>query len=1308
MPEQFSNFDPQIYSPVKVQTQIDTQVSPVSAALAVPQTQVPSETPVLDSEIVRDGRQTLAANNMPESSMMEGVKATAQNFVGTKVWDYFNAPNFEATKGYNVQDSMDQLNLAVQPDEAEWLRSGANSPKKFNWMVDKLKVYREQSRIMAEHGGISTIGMILDPTFLPITVASGGLATVGRVAGFASKGAGRFISGTAGAAGMVAANVATEATRPVSLEEYVTGAVMVGAFTGAFYDPKTKAFKPLDEHFPTKEIRDITDTAVAHADEVSTVANILDESTQIPAKAVVVPDSAMPTSTPHNVYPTDHVTNVPSIGKSGVARPFLKARDVLGGLLQDTDPKVRAFANHLSEKMASMVDEIPIYIVPKSELNKGREYYVMDSHSIFTSKETGPYTKLHEITHALTSHKIDFGLANPTSAHGKLVAELDVLRVAASKLAKKEAKVDGADKVTNYFNKDLHEFTAGLFSGTEHFTTLLSKMAAPDGGNMLSKVVQVVRKLLGFKKTEVNAFLRAMDISSKLMDLPLHTTLENTKPGSMVDGIPTGTRTIRMAQPEGNPVQMATSIVAQEEKFAAKAGHALAWNAYKTLASFGETATRVARLIMDDPLNMMGDSVASQKRAIRADLDRLHVVYESLLLDEMATRGVGILKRNLKSREAAAVQDAVETEVALELSRRSRYTKDGVNIPSSPAPKAISDLADAHGAATKAALVEHQRAGVLGAEAVSSDPGYFTRKWNVTKVEGLEKLLVEQGYTAKAATSAVVDLLARGMIKVNGWDADLARDIAGAIVSRTKAKGYFEDNAFRAHAGNAAAKEVREILEASGISGDRLQRAMDVITGVVDEAGKIPSMKHRIDIDMAVTLPTKAGDVAIHTLIDTDLNRLLDSYIDKTSGQAALARKGLVSISDIDKLRTELTHSIPDISAREKAVKLFDDSMNHLLGNPTGETIPAAFRNMQALTQMVGLGMSGIWQVAETSLVMARYGMLKTLNYTIAELPGFRGLYDELRTNKAVASDLRNLLENNASQDVRFRPFIRKFEDNFEMPVSDNIQLALQQGKQLVPYINGMKWIHHKQAQIVGNLITDVFVRAAKGDADAISAMGKYGLESHVLDKIKSDIATHGTDTAKWTNGTWESVRGPLTKMMDEAVLKNRLGEVPAFAQFTALGKFIFTFRSFVLGAHNKVLAGTLHREGLSGYALLMLYQFPMNMMSVTAANTLRGKPPQDDKQLIHGTFSQMAAMGLLGEIYGIASGNKQQAGAPGLIFVDRLYKVGNAVASGNAGNTASAAINALPLLSIMPGMHAISETLKDKQHGTSKPDGSK
>ncbi len=391
-------------------------------------------------------------------------------------------------------------------------------------------------------------------------------------------------------------------------------------------------------------------------------------------------------------------------------------------------------------------------------------------------------------------------------------------------------------------------------------------------------------------------------------------------------------------------------------------------------------------------------------------------------------------------------------------------------------------------------------------------------------------------------------------------------------------------------------------------------------------------------------------------------------------------------------MRNALAGSIEDVAKRGEAVKSFDDMMDVLQGNPVGEEVLSAVRNIQAVTQMVGLAKSGLWQITEYSTIMAQYGAINTMKSMVKSMPYVRQLVRE------DSQQLIDVLARNSAQDTRLRPFINRMEDNFDIPMSDSFKLALMQAKQLVPYANAMKYIQRHQARTSANLIVDTIVRGAKGDAKAVQALQAYGLESGNMVKVAADIRTHGMDTAKWSNDTWQAVREPLTKMMDDAVLRARLGEVPKFAHTSTLGKFLFTFRSFTLAAHNKVLARTMHESGYGGIGLLLAYQIPMTMLAVDAGNALSGKPEMSIEDNAKQTFSTVGALGLFTEAVGIATGNKQQFGTPGLIAVDRAYRVLGAARTGDMGATGAAALNAMPIVSAFLPTKALGEAVKDNE----------
>lgn len=737
------------------------------------------------------------------------------------------------------------------------------------------------------------------------------------------------------------------------------------------------------------------------------------------------------------------------------------------------------------------------------------------------------------------------------------------------------------------------------------------------------------------------------------------------------------------------------SQAAAKQSVAQVVGKKLEWSLHKTLSNFGATAKRVADLLVDDPLEMTGNSVVNQHRAIRADLQAPQTHYENLLAQHLASQGAGLLKRIVSPRDSLAKQRAVEHEVYMEMLRRNRLSMDGMPISHAGIAPHIKQMADALDGVSKEALAEMKRSGVFGAATLPLHAGYISRRWDISKIEDIEGELMAGGLTQDAARQSMRDSMSIGIQRATGWDAQLASDVAKAIYDRTRSKGYFEDTAFRRGLDAEGQSEIRNILSGSGITGSRMQRVLDVLEGKADEAGKAGMLKHRVDMAMDEPIVMPNGQTkTLADMLDTNVSSITDRYLDSVAAQSAFARKGLTKSSDIIELRKELLESIAQVSEREKAAKLFDNTVASLQGNPVGEEIPAFMRNMQAVTQMVGLRQAGLFQFTEYATAMAQFGAHRAVAEMFREMPVLRTVLGNVKE----ASHLSNVLARNASQDMRLRPFMSRLEDNFEVPVSDAVQMSLMQAKQLVPYLNGLKFVQGHQARMVGNLIVNVFERAAEGDMKALATLEHYGLESPIMQRVRADVAAHGMDTAKWSDATWDGVRAPLTKMMDDAVLRNRTGEIPAFAQFTSTGKFLFTFRSFVLGAHNKVLAGSLHRDGFSGLGLIMMYQMPLTYVATAAGNAASGKPQRTDKAALGEAFSQMGSMGLLSEAVGVAFQSKQQFGSPGTIALDRVYKLGSAAASGNAHQVGSAATSMVPLLSVILPVKAIGENLKDNK----------
>lgn len=1253
-----------------------------SGAAPAEQEQVPVGAAVEGTRVAQEAD---AARLKVEFGAGAAALAAASNWSIGSVYEYAFGPSFEPEAGYAAGNFVLGVPFSLEKHEQDYLNK-AVSPEDSSYRYDRLLKQRKLQGVMADSPLISLVVGGLDPAYIGFgmgSLAFSNMARLGRVSSMAVSGA--------GAAGV---GLIEQQVKPVKDSDIVLNALVEAGAVGLFY--KGGKLQRTDPEYPHAEIK--------QAAELSNPDVGLAARTQFAA-----PDAASPRSGRELADELDRVyagTEFEDIVQAIRAAPELDDIKVSTAKeFQDLSPRSRGYwARQWANK--GELTNVTGKRGPQSMM------YVREN----SSADVG----LHELTHAILENRLH---KNPALKAEMQTIQQDVLGM--FRKMYQEAKATGDTKLQDdlkFMNsqmKDFGEFvaysmTSPTFKKWAAGKTVGTRQLAEDTKplTLWDRIVDLFSAALGLGRQRYERLQEALARNDArvrrraMRDVPLDTRLkqiakELTSDGKKADLL--GNQTVKFqsnldmtaAKAAAMPyVDAVREAVEKADKSPQNIGRKISWSYHKSMANLSTAGKEVADLLLDDPLNMTSNSATSQMRAIRADLSAHQYKYEDLLKAELANRGAG-LKNRILSKDARSVQEKLEKEIAMEMLQRSAAQQAG-RVHTSTASKAVQEMADALDATAKAGLDELKRAGVAGAEDVLEKSGYFSRRWDVTKQESALKRLEAGGLTPKEAKSRLTELLAESLRRANGWDATLSNDVAGAMVDRTHRKGYFEDTAFRSHYGKEAAAEVRDILERSGLPADRVQRALDVITGVMDEAGKTPILKRRVELDMfhSIVMPD-GSELAVHDLIDMNMTRITDRYLDTVAGQAALARKGIGTTSDIAKLRTKYLEGIATEADRAEGAKLFDGAVNILMGRPVGEQLPELMRNIQGFNRMISLGSSGLWQVTEFAPIMARYGGKKVMDALFKAHPDAQSFFTGVFKDRGASTELYNVLTRNAAQDVRIRPYIQKLEDNFEIPMSSQLQLALQQAEQLVPYVNGMKFVQQHQARVAANLILEVVNKAAKGDVRAIKHLEGYGLDPASLQKVSDDIKQFGTDTAKWKDGTWDAVRGPVTKMMDDTVLRARAGEVPAFTQLSAVGKFMFTFRSFILAAHNKILAGGLTREGYGGVALVLMYQLPLSMMATAVATSIQGKPPENTHDWAMKSISQMGALGLFSEVFGAVSGQKNQMGAPGLIAIDRLYRLGGEIGQGDIGGTGALIINSLPIISIIPGVKAIGESLK-------------
>lgn len=717
-------------------------------------------------------------------------------------------------------------------------------------------------------------------------------------------------------------------------------------------------------------------------------------------------------------------------------------------------------------------------------------------------------------------------------------------------------------------------------------------------------------------------------------------------------------------------------------------GEKLQWNVRKTISNFGTGGKRVADLIFDNNSDLSKHSMESHRASILTELNYHKHGVDDKIMEILGKQGYDHGTMLYKPRATYEAQAEIERQTMHELYRREQLTRQGIDYRLGNVDKDISELADRVDAFHRRALQEQKAAGVNGAENVDFKDGFVHRVWDARRLEDAISQFVRAGKSRTQAVTSINRMIAGSLRRANpNWEEELSHEIAGAITQRALAKGQFEDSLFNGLIDNSQLEQLKQVMRDGGMRPENIEKAINRIKYNQDDAGKAGHLKHRVDLDYTAVHREAGVDVRLVDLLDNRLIDHLERYGKSSATEAAFARVGLRAQSDIDALRKELLEST-EFAKREEAARMFDDSIAYFKGMPSGVRMNDNMRLLQTYGRSIALSWAGLWQMADFATMFAKHGMLKTIRMATKEIPGFKGLQQEIKDSPETARSLHNVLSSHSDANLRLRPFMHRLEDGYDLDFGNTAQLAGQAGGQLVSRVNGLKFVHSKQSKIAANLIIDRLDQAGRGNSKALDALSKFGLKRDVVEKVSEQINRHGYNVDAWDDAVWANTRPALHKMMDELVLQSRAGDMPAFMMFDNLGKFLGTYRNFTFTAHNKLMGGRLERDGSMAVSQMLLYQMPLSYLAVAAQSAVMGKD-ESEEQIASKALGMMGGLGLLAEPMNWALGNSNEFGTPGTIPVDRLIKLGQDPSLTNA-------MNATPLAAANPLWKALGAHYKE------------
>lgn len=1229
-------------------------------------------------------KEALAAKEVRDNStyverLGAAVKSTDTYLIGKYLLDPAEIP----VAGYNSMEDIKALRFPVSPDDINYL-SKARSPEGFSERTKALLAQREQYDLASASPVLNFVVQAVDPVYLLADAVSLG-------AGHAVK-ASRIATGVLAAAGAGAVSAAATEVRPVSAEEIVLNTLVNGAASMAVYKPPVKGtaveaaiepptakpVEPIVESVPTqaKEAMEGATQAVKAQADAAEIVKRADEIAPPQLEIVLTRDADGLVQ-----YPARDKGFLASADEAAVIKQHVLNKplpDAARALVDLAPTKgMRVVADRVATRLQALSEQgVRVGSVAESPYGKALGRTVVtesDAGRIIQVelKDLGYTTALHELTHAATIHSLDAARAAKTVEYTRLNAAFDKAK---AQYTARKAEFDAASPVDKQAFSDsekamfntqhnafdnLDEFLTWGLTNTD-FQRYLSTVKTGAGMTAWKEFVQRVTELLGLPINTWTALQDVLMTADRLLEAGVDSAAAR------------------------NTITRELNISLNSVSKTSTGRYRLEWSLYKSLSSLSDKASEWASKLLADPVQQTSSNASSIYRTLYADHTVKLEQAEALTMQALRREGWTVLRRFRDKRGYRQAQHALHNKVMREM--EGRNASGAARVTSDDTVAALADRYAEYGQYVAKRLEDF---GMAEAGFADKNKNYVPRRMQVGLLQELESVM---------GKTAVRDQLAASVLKSNPtMTLDTAKAVAYAMIERAKSKVNLTEQP-NVHIDSTSRDALKGMLARSGLPEEDIDKAIAMLGTGSNDAGKPPMLKYRVKLDYSMPLGT--GTQTIGDLFSHDLATLYENYNKNISGRMALWKVGLQRQTDIDKAWKEIAESITDPKVKADAKYLFDGTVGYLLGSPVGERVAEAMRTLMAMNQAVALGSAPVWQTLDYFKIMAQHGAGTTLAAMLRSVPEARALWKELRAatkeGRQLALDMDEVLTAQIASDIRMRPILDVYEDGFSVgksPWAHRAELA----RDATPFLSGQKYLHFHQAKTIASMSVQIVRKAADGDAKAIKAMQRYGVSSAQLAKFKQQFDQFGTAPDKWDRGAWLEMNTALLRMADDSVLRMQLGEIPAFAQFSSLGKFLFTFRSFTLAAQNKVLLSTMKNDGAAGVAMLLAYQYPMACMAVAANMAINNDPNLSQKEVVKRAFGYVPVMGLGSELLGILSGSQRGFGSPGLLYIDKGYRAIGQAAQLDGKGLAATTMSMLPFVSVIPGSRALQNSLKEE-----------
>jgi len=527
----------------------------------------------------------------------------------------------------------------------------------------------------------------------------------------------------------------------------------------------------------------------------------------------------------------------------------------------------------------------------------------------------------------------------------------------------------------------------------------------------------------------------------------------------------------------------------------------------------------------------------------------------------------------------------------------------------------------------KKILDDLKKEGVEGAKEVLDNPNYFPRRWSIGKMQDIQEKI-----PYVKLINFLKNSLVRGSKDLSDEDGlRIAKHIYKVVNTNKFGDGFSIDRLLY----TTDADELRTVIrDYADLDSDEIEDLVEVL--LKPGRGKptaTPRLRRRASFDENYEEIIDNIKIKFTDLLDNNTEGLIGSYVQQMSGQIALARIGIKSRQDYNKILKQVkdSYDLPEVAKsytgflgkarKELELSSIDTIYKNIVGIPTEKNITGfastALRNLRKYNYVNVFNQVGFAQIPEMGNVVATAGVRGMIKY----IPEFKNILTRAKSGK-LSNELLDEIETVVSGTGSNRLIDSTINrtDDFAGATTrvGKIEKTLDIASRITADFSGFHAIDTLSRRLAAITAFDKLAMHATGKAkvtkDVLNRYRNIGFSDDELQAVFKNIRENSTfieggltgrkirrlNIDKWDDQDLVNKMSLyMSRHLRRVIQENNYGEMLAIGTDSGLGKTMLQFRNFVITAYSKQLLHGLHMWDLTAFNSAMSSAFIASLVYI-------------------------------------------------------------------------------------------------------------